>query len=420
MKKYFWIILILFVIPIVAGCAVEADNVVKSKTDYSDVDGSNDNDGDNNDDDSDNKDDGNGNGNDDDNNQDSSEDDSDANGDDDTDLVDSSTYGDGRDSESSTGTGSDVGSDNDTEAVIDTDGTDADSDVIAPVDSDTSAGGDSGDDSAEVMDTETVDTGDTQHQDTAPDDTASASDTLADSETLPLDTDTADTATVDTATVDTATVDTATVDTATVDTATVDTATVDTDTATVDTATVDTETDSATGGTNIYITAGDWAGHGWTSTGSFEGGVITTDVAPGDYWLGSDSLCIAGTLARDYNSLGIIGFNLDQAKGAPTAAPWVPGTTYSEIVYDIETTTPLRVEIVNVTDGSDTSYCLAVPASATTGSWLLSSFKTKCWGTTNNVVYTTTTGVTRISVYAAGSPDSDVAFDFCIHDLHPE
>ena len=279
-------------------------------------------------------------------------------------------------------------------------------------------------DSGTAEDTDPMDTG-METDSIMADDTATLA--IVDTETVAADTNIVDTGDTDT---DTLTETGTNADTGTTtETETETGIETDADTGTETNTETETNTDSETDtGTDadagIYITFGSvWAGYGWTTTGSAEGGVISEDLDSGEYELGVNPLCISGATVEDYESQGGIGFNLNQDLGASgdDAALWVPSPTYTMLTYDIVTSTPLRIEIVNVDDAMETTYCAEIPGTGNlTGHLVLRGFETNCWDSVDNVSYNLTIGLMRVSVYAPGEESGVVDFDFCINELYPE
>ncbi|MBN2525383.1 MAG: hypothetical protein JXR76_03250 [Deltaproteobacteria bacterium] len=200
---------------------------------------------------------------------------------------------------------------------------------------------------------------------------------------------------------------------------------VDTDTATgtepdTDTfAGTDSDTDSDTGtGTDTapqqaHVTSGIWQGYAWADIGTAQGGTITP--LEGAYDLSTDSICVNGTLVQDYNSIGLVGFNVDQDLDTKVASPWYPGGTYTGMIVDINqaSSETLRVEF---RDENDVSYCYEFTSGAITLPW--GSFRQNCW-MGGGAAYNGSTGIIMVQVYAVGVLDRQVFFDYCINDLSP-
>ena len=175
----------------------------------------------------------------------------------------------------------------------------------------------------------------------------------------------------------------------------------------------DLDTETAEAENEPYVVAGDWYGHAWTGTGSADGGTIN-DIE-GTYTLGEDSLCAEGFLVADYNSMGVVGFNVAQEQGEETAAPWYPGINYQGLFVSLTQTTSavIRVELMGE-DGQ--AYCMEFSNGAGNFSW--SSFQTNCWDG-SGTAYTTGIGIVKVQVYAAGTASGATEYSYCIDDLYP-
>lgn len=186
----------------------------------------------------------------------------------------------------------------------------------------------------------------------------------------------------------------------------------DTDADTDTDADSDTDTDSDGDSDEPYFKAGDWHGEGWSGTGDASGGTITeiTD----DYTLGQDKVCVSGTLAQDYGSVGIVGMNVNQDPGG-SAESWNPGSTYTGLVIELEQnkTATIRVELM-ADDG--TIYCVELSNGTNSLSW--NQFVTECWSS-GGTTYDTSIGFSSIQIYAAGDENAVVEFDYCVADMYP-
>jgi hypothetical protein len=166
-----------------------------------------------------------------------------------------------------------------------------------------------------------------------------------------------------------------------------------------------------TSASGYYFQAGDWAGYGWTGIGPAAGGTVTE--LSSDWTSGSTPVCISGTLAEDYSSLGVLGMAVSQARGSQTMNTWAPGSQYTGVEVDISkrVNTEIRMELVT----ANGEYCALIPAGGVTLAW--SAFATECWGTSG----TRYNGepFDRIQFYAPGDSDSKVNYDYCLNALSP-
>ncbi len=163
-----------------------------------------------------------------------------------------------------------------------------------------------------------------------------------------------------------------------------------------------------------FFQAGAFQGYGYTSVGDAAGGTIT-ELSSG-FTSGQGDVCVEGTLALDYASIGALGMNVNQAEGSDTAEAWTPGTDYSGVFVNISKTveTNVRLEL----SGSDgNSYCADdITTGGVTIPW--SSFRTECWGA-DGTAYDPSTSFSAIQLSAPGDMNQAVSFGYCLSELYP-
>jgi len=168
-----------------------------------------------------------------------------------------------------------------------------------------------------------------------------------------------------------------------------------------------------------YLTAGPWAGSGFTAT---DPGAATITPACGAAScsppFSGTEFCMQGTVTgrADYTGFAMLGWNVSQADGGAAGTWAVPdsgGITVT--VLDVPSTVALRVQLqgTNPHDGAD-RWCAAL----TNGKPLAwSDFKTNCWqgGTPQNPL-TPGTPIQQGSILVPGLL-TDLPFDVCLLDI---
>jgi len=171
--------------------------------------------------------------------------------------------------------------------------------------------------------------------------------------------------------------------------------------------------------TDGYVTAGPWAGGGFTATDPGAATIVpacTADSCTPAF--AGNEFCMQGTVTGrpDYTGFAMLGWNVNEPAGG-TAGTWaVPdsgGITVT--VVNNPSSTALRVQLqgTNPHDGSD-RWCANL-VSGRPIAW--SDFKTNCWigGTPQNPL-TPGTPIQQGSIIVPGLL-TDLPFDVCLIDL---
>jgi hypothetical protein len=174
--------------------------------------------------------------------------------------------------------------------------------------------------------------------------------------------------------------------------------------------------------TDGYITAGPWAGYGFTATDP-GAATITPDcsgaagcVPP---FTGSD-FCMTGTVTgrADYTGFAMLGWNVNQLTGTGTTADtWaVPATGGVTVtVVNNPSTTALRVQLQGTDPHSGADRWCAPLVSGQPILW--SDFKTNCWaGGTPQDPLTPGTPIQQGAVMVPGLL-TDLPFDVCLINI---
>lgn len=167
-----------------------------------------------------------------------------------------------------------------------------------------------------------------------------------------------------------------------------------------------------------YITAGPWAGSGFTATDP-GAATITPDCAAGctPPFTGSN-FCMQGTVTgrADYTGFAMLGWNVNQPPGG-SAMTWpVPASGGITVTVDNKPSdTALRIQLqgTNPHDAAD-RWCVALVNGQFTP-W--SAFKTNCWqgGTPQNTLGAGTM-LQQAAILVPGLPTA-LPFDVCLTDI---
>jgi|GEM_PF-6415675 len=171
--------------------------------------------------------------------------------------------------------------------------------------------------------------------------------------------------------------------------------------------------------TNGYLTAGPWAGSGFTATDPGAATIIPDCSGGGcnPAFAGND-FCMHGTVTgrTDFTGFAMLGWNLSQSPGGPPGTWAVPdGGGVTVAVTNVPPSVALRVQLqgINPHDSSD-RWCAAL----TSGRMIpWSAFKTNCWaGGTPQSSLAPGTPLQQGSVIVPGL-QADLPFDVCLVDL---
>jgi hypothetical protein len=134
-----------------------------------------------------------------------------------------------------------------------------------------------------------------------------------------------------------------------------------------------------------------------------------------DFTAGVNQICVSGTLVRDYGSVGLLGMNVDQAKGSDVKNTWNGADEYWGVYVDITKNrhTDIRLDLIGA---DDNRYCTEIRSGASSLPW--NDFATECWGD-SGTRYNPSMGIRSINLYAPGNIYRQVSFDYCLNDLHP-
>ncbi len=157
-----------------------------------------------------------------------------------------------------------------------------------------------------------------------------------------------------------------------------------------------------------YVCAGQAHGYAWTSTGEVEGGTIepsefSTLASGGD-------LCVTGTTATDYSSIGILGVSANQVMHTDTNDTWSPSGDGIDVTIEKNGSFPVRFQ-VNTTSGD---YCTEIDNGASSVKW--SDLTEECWSS-GGAVYNGTDPIELIMLMVPGDQDAEIDFDLCLNEL---
>ena len=157
-----------------------------------------------------------------------------------------------------------------------------------------------------------------------------------------------------------------------------------------------------------YVCAGAAHGHAWTSTGQVSGGTIDpSDFS--DLTEGGD-LCVSGTTATDYSSLGILGVSANQEVGSSSNGTWTPVGNGIDVDIKTNGSFPLRFQ-VNASTGD---YCTEIGSGSTSVKW--SDLTKECW-TSGGAAYNGKDPIELIMIMVPGDQNRKIDFDFCLEEL---
>lgn len=185
---------------------------------------------------------------------------------------------------------------------------------------------------------------------------------------------------------------------------------------------------TATGGISVssgYVTAGTYAGYGFTWVGDKSIGDTcitpkcgTTGCVPS---FGASALCAAGVVAADpdYNSIIGIGFNLKQASSSPNPTQTVSAGATVTVGAKLGTGDGDLVARVQIVDVDGNNYCVD------TGAWSpgapidITSFNTSCWDTSLADAKALSAGTQIVSVHIIVPSDktTERPFSICLTDF---
>ena len=171
---------------------------------------------------------------------------------------------------------------------------------------------------------------------------------------------------------------------------------------------------------NGYVTAGSWAGYGFTATDPGAATIVPDCAGAAGCvppFVGFD-LCMHGTVTgrADYTGFAMLGWNVNQPPTPGAAAgTWVVpdtgGITVS--VLDNPSSTALRVQLQGTNPHVSTDRWCAPLVSGQMIPW--SAFRTECWQT-GGAALTPGTPIQQGSIIVPGLP-ADLPFDVCLIDL---
>lgn len=164
---------------------------------------------------------------------------------------------------------------------------------------------------------------------------------------------------------------------------------------------------------NGYVVFGSWHGYGWSSA-TGEGSTIE----PADFsTLGANEpLCVSGTVGPAYESVAMLGVNLNQAGGEDPPLFEVTPTGSGIIVnYTNPGGSDLRIQIQGKNGETDENdrWCATLPASGTEVKF--TSFNTKCWDDSGDF-YTMGTPIVAAALLVPGALTA-TNFNFCLNSL---
>lgn len=163
-------------------------------------------------------------------------------------------------------------------------------------------------------------------------------------------------------------------------------------------------------GAGGYVCAGAAHGYAWTAPGEVEGGSI--DPTSFETVEAGEELCVTGTTAADYNSVGILGVNAGQAEGASAVGSWEPTSdnTGLKVTVSMNGTFVLRVQVKTTSGGE---YCTAISNGSNSVAW--GDLTTECWET-GGTPYNGSDPVESIMLIVPGTL-SVGTYDFCLDEL---
>jgi len=170
---------------------------------------------------------------------------------------------------------------------------------------------------------------------------------------------------------------------------------------------------------NGYVTAGSYAGYGFTWTGKNSIGDTcvtpkcgTASCSPS---FGTSALCGAGVVAADttYGSVIGIGFNLKQTSAGGTPGSVAAGSTVT-VGATLGTGTGDQNARVQIVDAAGNNYCVASGAWTSGTAIDITQFNTSCWDTTLAGATALSAGTDIVSVDIIVPSDSTTERPFSI------
>ena len=170
--------------------------------------------------------------------------------------------------------------------------------------------------------------------------------------------------------------------------------------------------------TNGFVSAGPWAGYGFTATDP-GAATIVPDCSSGSCvppFTGA-SFCMQGTVTgrTDYTGFAMLGWNVAQADGG-TAGTWpVPSSGGITVTVSNPGMTDLRLQLQGTDPHSGADrWCVDLTSGQMTP-W--TSFVTNCWtGGTPQTPLTAGTPIQQAAILVPGLL-TDLRFDLCLVDI---
>jgi len=157
----------------------------------------------------------------------------------------------------------------------------------------------------------------------------------------------------------------------------------------------------------------------WTGT---ESPSVGSTISPQDFSTDTNgpSYCASGTVAADldFGGVGLVGYNLNQAKASTTLGTWSVGTT-TGLTYDVSNlgSSELRLQIEGLAGYPSAAWCYVITNSSGTIPW--SSFNTRCWDGLGSS-YNGATPLSAVVLLVPGSDAYSTPFHVCLNSLAPK
>ncbi len=162
-----------------------------------------------------------------------------------------------------------------------------------------------------------------------------------------------------------------------------------------------------------YVCAGDFAGYAWTSPGDVIGAVI--DPVDYSHFVGGEKqLCAMGYLAEDYESVGILGINVNQQPDSDEEGTWTPTSSHTGIYVNFSNPGGSTVRL-QLQPPSGDAYCTEISSGGDTVSW--SRLRTECWDTTGERY--DGEPISSVMLIVPGDELEIVDFDICLREIYP-
>jgi hypothetical protein len=169
---------------------------------------------------------------------------------------------------------------------------------------------------------------------------------------------------------------------------------------------------------NGYVTAGPWAGYGFTATDPGAATIVPDCTNGCNPPFTGNTFCMHGTVTgrADYTGFAMLGWNVNQSGDGGAMNTWpVPDTGTITVTVDNPGNTALRLQLQGTDphSGSD-RWCVAL-VSGQPVAW--TSFVTNCWtGGTPQTPLTPGTPIQQASILVPGLT-TDLPFDLCLVDI---